>query len=203
MWLFSNQKQKMAINWKDKPPYDHAGRWKKNIKSIMNPGAEVTWPQFICEMVIFNRTRFVKDFPKILRGKGWSNQIQSQVRSVVQQAHNICNYFPHPDDDPMVFVATKNFFRNNGCCKLGGFKKNRVSKAGKCLVSQAEKDVVKGITSEYDKLSRRRSAFVDTAPKQNIERDTGKIQYRLVTNAKKGKMSSLIDLEKKLEDKQE
>ena len=185
--------------WADSPPFDHKGRWKKIVKSIMNTEALTTFPQFVSEMVLFNMDRFLKDFPPITRGKGWSSSIPDKVRKISQQAYVICNYFPHPDDEPLVPVAFKNYFRQNQVCTIGGFRKVRIKKNGSCNVTQAEKDVVTGVQHELSRLIKQRSIMsvvVDEIKNPKV-RTTAATKKR---KAKKKSVKDFMDLEDSIKD---
>ncbi|MFA5759525.1 MAG: hypothetical protein WC942_09255 [Clostridia bacterium] len=159
-----------STEWMDMTlPYNHNGRWSKKIKSIFNPQAMVTWPQFIAECVIFWRSKIIKTFPKITYGPGWSDALARQVRQLNQQAATICNYFPHPDDEPLVYSAFKNYIRANRVMKIGQYRKVRTTKDGKCNITQDEKDVVKGIAKELLRLTNQRAAVTNAATKNKTQ----------------------------------
>lgn len=191
----------MSINFKELP-YDHSGRWTKKFASIMNPDEKVTWPQLIAEFVIFFRMRFIKDYPKIIKGKGWSTPIQKQVRDLNQQAAVICNYFPHPDDEPLVVYAVKKYFREQRPLKIGQFRKNRISKKSgreSLTITQAEKDVVLGINYELIKVIKSREAFntIKITPQpQEYKPKTFNAQH----SKKRGNLSYLLQVEKELKE---
>lgn len=162
-------------------PYDHSGRWSKIYNSIMNPSAKITWPQFIMEMVIYHRSKYLKDYPKIQKGPNWSEYIQKQVRSLSQQAYMIVKYFPHPDDEPLIVPAFKNYFRQNRVMKIGQYRKTR-QKDGKCLVTQDEKDLVKGIACELNRLKENRNRMMQSASKTTDvdNKEKKQISYRTI-----------------------
>lgn len=187
----------MKIDWTNQP-YNHK-TWPKDQKSIMNPNARVTWPQFIAEMVVWNRTRIINEYKQIKMGEGWSNAISDKVRKLVQQAYAICNYFPHPNEEPLVYVAFKNFFRNNRVLKIGQFRKGRKS------ITQDEKDVVKGVMVELDKLLKQRNVFAESTEKI-IQEDPSKektFRTEQTTAKPKNSLSALLELERKLASKKE
>lgn len=189
----------MCIDWNTVP---HSHKYTKNKTSIFNPSEKekITFPQFVAEMVLFNRERFIKDFQKLPRGKGWSNAISAQVRKLVQQAHVICNYFPSVDEDPLTEIAFRNYFRNNRVFKIGQYRKVRVTKAGKCNITQDEKDIIKGITVEYNKLLEKKNIFKDVKTEENNSvKDKVISSY---TNKKPSKIQALLDMEKALIDKE-
>lgn len=163
----------MNIDWKDPLPFDHKGRWHKNIVSFMTPGQKVTWPQFIAECVIWNRHRFWKQYKDIRPGLEWYKPIQKQVRDLCQQANTIVNYFPHPDDEPLVVLAFKNTLRNFNITKIGQFRKVRVSSDGKQNITQDEKDFITSVWVELNKLTSQRDTFklckIDLEEKKKIE----------------------------------
>jgi hypothetical protein len=153
------------VNWKT-PPFDHAGRWVKCIPSIMNPLDNVTWPQFVMEMVVFARIKiFGKKNNKwaIRTGPGWSKQVGPDVRKIVQQAHIICNFFPHPNDDPAVPIAFRQFFRKHLPLTIGAYRKTRVDQNGKVMITKAEKDIILGLSEEYKAVKNK------LAPQQMIK----------------------------------
>lgn len=186
-------------------PYNHSGRWEKIYDSIMAPGEKCTWPQFIVEMVIYWRSRLIPDFPAITKGKGWSKSIAGQVRRLEQQAAVICNYFPHPQDEPLVVYAVKKYFRTNRITSIGGFRKNRVKVTGgkeKCLVSQAEKDVVLGIQAELDQALKLRSTYEQVKPSEPKQPHEVTFETAKRTTPKKNSVAYLLSLEKQLKTEQ-
>ena len=196
----------MSIDWKTLP-YDHKGRWEKNYDSILAPGEKVTWPQFIVEMVIYWRKKIIKGYPEIKMGKGWSRPIQTQVRNLEHQAAVICNYFPHPQDEPLVVYAVKKYFRTNRPLKLGGFRKNRFKineKTGResTTISQTEKDIVLGIRNELDKVLATRNVYHEITPvepKKPHEITFGPAKRPV----KKAGLSYLLSLEKQIKNEQQ
>jgi hypothetical protein len=142
--FLSWRKMTRKIDWAVLP-YDHKGRWKKSIKSILDPNGLVTWPQYIVEMVIWCRKQVFDEYRGII-GKNWSDKIAKQVRQLEYQAAVICNHFPHPEDEPLVVQAFKNHFRRVKPLSIGGYRKNRQN------ITQYEKDLVLGVRSELEKL---------------------------------------------------
>ena len=194
----------MSINWKELP-HDHSGRWAKKFDSIMNPQEKITWPQLIAEFVIFWREKLIKKYPKIIKGKGWSAQIQKQVRDLNQQATVICNYFPHPDDEPLVIYAVKKYFREHKPLKIGQFRKVRVSdKGGKehLTITQAEKDVVLGINAELIKVIKSREAFNSIKVQPTVDDRKPRTFDAQQNRSKRGNLSFLLEMEKELKAKQ-
>lgn len=187
----------MDINWFDLP-YSH--NWKKNVQSIFDPNSKITFPQFIMEMVLFNRERYWGKFPKIPRGQGWSNALMKQVRQLIQQSTTLCNYFPHVDNDPLVDVAFRNFFRNNRVTKIGQYRKTRYTIKGDRKVSnitQDEKDVINGVMFEYNKLIKQRDTFINTKPTEIKDPATIKFDTQNNNSGKKS-LNNLLELEKRL-----
>lgn len=186
------------MNWKE-PPYNHT-KWEKKHDSIFSPETKVTWPQFIVEMVIFWRTKILKDYPEIKKGKGWSRAIAGQVRSLEHQATVICNYFPHPDLEPLVVYAVKKFFRTRRPLKLGGFRKNRtkISEAGNevCIVSQDEKDIVLGIQDELTKVMQSRELYNDIKP--TVHKAAEDVTFDTSQPKRKTGLAYLIELERQI-----
>src|SRR6185312_9902712 len=110
-------------------------------------------------------------YKDIKPGKQWYHSIARDVRSLNQQTPVLCNYFPHPDDEPLVIVAFKNFFRQNRVVKIGGFKKTRIVTKGArevINISQDEKDVVLGVANELERLLKQRDSFVSVIPKADV-----------------------------------
>lgn len=106
----------------------------------------------------------MKDYKEIKYGEGWYLPIQTQVRHLNQQSHSICNYFPHPDDEPLVIAAFKNVFRKLRPLSIGGFRKTRQTKNGKLNITQAEKDIIIAIECELERLIAQRDIFKDVVP---------------------------------------
>jgi hypothetical protein len=188
------------MDWKTLP-HDHSGTWEKKYDSIMAPGEKVTWPQLIAEFVVYWRTRLLPQYPEVPKGKGWSKNISGQVRNLNHQASVICNYFPHPDSEPLVIYATKKFFRTVRPLTIGGYRKNRVNAKGKLIVTQAEKDIVLGIQAELDRALKTRNVYQDAKPTevkapQDITFETAK----RVT--KKNNLAYLLSLEKQVKSQQ-
>jgi hypothetical protein len=187
------------MEW-DKLPYNHAGKWQKNIQSIFNPDSKITWVQFIMEMVVYNRTRYLKNYPVILKGPRWSHTIANQIRALSQQSSALVNYFPHIEDEPLVAVAFKNVFRNNRVIKIGQFRKARVKKTGNSNITKDEKDIILAVTKELERLIKQRDTFKNAISKSLEEKPKNiqdvKFGYR--SKAIKGGLGSLIELENKL-----
>lgn len=181
------------MDWKV-VPYSH--KYPKAFTSIFNPQSKITFPQFVAEMVIFNRARFIKDFPKIEKGPGWSKQISKVVRGLVQQATVVCNYFPDINEDPLVEEAFKNFFRNNRVFKIGQYRKVRVTKAGKLNITQDEKDIINGIDAEYKKLVKKRQIFREVRTVDEPQKTKIVSKY---SSKSKGVLDDILEMEKSLE----
>ena len=182
------------IDWANLP-FDHSGRWEKKFQSIMNPtpSGRVTWPQLIAEFVVYWRSRIIKTYHKINKGEGWSTPVQAEVRKLNQQTAAICNYFPHPDDEPLVIVAVKKFFRENKPLKIGQFRKSRVTKTGKVNITQDEKDIVKGISFELSKLISQRDIF-STVFKPPTTKIVEPITFSTSPSLIQGKKMSILDI---------
>lgn len=181
-------------------PFAHEGRWIKKYPSIMNPLDKVTWPQLVAEFVIFWRKQFLPNY-KGLGGPGWSSSIQRHVRNLNQQACVLCNYFPHPSDDPLVEVAFKSYFRKNRPMKIGQYRKVRFTiKNGREVsnITQDEKDVVLGIDAEYQKLVKQRNMFSEMGKTEVYEE--GKI-IKFGATKRVSKLNKILELEKKLKEK--
>ncbi len=193
----------MTIDWFDLP-YDHAGRWEKKIDSIMNPGSKVTWPQFVAEMVIYFRTKILDDYRDVKIGPDWYKTRMKEVRNLNQQACIICNYFPHPDEEKLVYAAFKNFFRNAKPLKIGQFRKVRYTeKNGKKIsnITDAEKDVISGISVELSRLIKQRDIFSQTKPAMQEVVAPEAVTFRQNTVVSKSKLASLLELENRLNKK--
>lgn len=189
------------INFYDPLPYDHSGRWHKKYDSILNPnGQKITWPQFITECIIYFRTKLLKNYSDVKIGPNWHQPITKDVRQLNQQAAIICNYFKHPDDEPLVIVAFKNWFRNHKPLKMGQFRKNRIStKNGRQVlnIDQAEKDVILGVSCELERLIKQRDLFKNTVKTIDTTNKPIKFQY----NTGQSSLSKLLEIEKKLQEK--
>lgn len=177
------------IDWGNLP-YDHAGRWQKNMDSVMNPGTKVTWPQLIVEFVVYWRSKYIDSYKTIQRGANWYRSIAREVRNLNQQACVLCNYFPHPTDEPLVLLAIKNWFRDRRVMKIGRYRKVRVTSDGKINITQDEKDIVYGIKAELDKLIKQRSVFINVKP-QEVKTD---IKFRTNNNLQKNTNLRSLDL---------
>jgi hypothetical protein len=187
----------MNIDWVNLP-YNHNGTWIKNKQSVMSPGTLVTWPQLLAEIVIYNRIKIIKSFPKVQLGPGWSCAIAGQVKGLIQQMHVICNYFEHPNTDPLVEVAFLHYFKNNKALKVGGFRKIRVTKAGKINITDTEKDTVKGLMYEFNRLKEQRDKFAKVQ-RDIINVNQGdplptEISFRSGETSVKGEKLSLAEL---------
>lgn len=184
-----------TIDWST-IPYNHAGRWSKKFQSIMNPnGDKITFPQLVAEFVIYWRTEILSDYKDISYGPDWYIPIQKQVRVLNQQAYTICNYFPHPDDEPLVIVAFKNIFRKQRPLTIGAFRKVRQTKSGKINITQAEKDILSALKYELDRLIKQRNIFTDVVVKEKKENIT--FNSAKTYNQSKG-LKGLMQIEEKL-----
>jgi len=167
----------------------------------MNPQDKVTWPQLIMEFVIYWRIQFLKDYKNIKHGYGWSNQIQKQVRQLTQQAYAICNYFPHPDDEPLVVPAFKNFFRRHRPLTIGTYRKTRFTTKGNrkvCNLTQGEKDVVLGLAAELSKLIDQRNVFQEVKISTSPALQTTDTTVGVKPKPKINRFDDLIELEKQV-----
>jgi len=172
----------------------------------MNPMSTITFPQLVAEMVFFNRSTYIKTYPKIQKGSGWTKGIESQYRSVIQQCYNLCNYFPKADDNKLVELSFRNFFRNNRCMAIGAYRKTRLTKNNKINISQAEKDVIKGITYELEKLenNNRKICFSPVEPEEIIVLpEVTKINNIIPVNRKISRFEKFLNIEKNIENKDE
>lgn len=199
MWILSDQKLTMPnINWFELP-YSHS--WEKNVDSIMNPGSKVTWPQYVAEMVIYWRTQIIKDYKEIKRGPGWYKTIPKVVRDLNQQASVICNYFPHINDEPLVAVAFRNYFRRTHTLKIGQFRKVRFTeKNGRKIlnITQDEKTIIIGITAELERLLEQRNIFAKASEKVKAQAEKKDVSFKTTTSTpKKGSLASILALEQK------
>jgi hypothetical protein len=185
----------MKIDWNK--IYNHE-EWSKDQVSIMNPLAKVTWPQFIAEMVVWNRTKIISSYKNIQRGPGWSSAIPSDVRKLIQQAYAIANCFPHPKNEPLVYVAFKNYFRNHRVLKIGQLRKTRI-KDNKLMITKEEKDIIVGVTAELNRLMAQRDIFVNTKPTEPPVVSTEPTTFRTENqNQQKSSLSNLLALEQKI-----
>lgn len=183
----------MRINWKELP-YNHKGRWTKKYDSIMTPGGKCTFPQLIAQWVLDTRDKYIKTF-NIKRGPGWSIPIERQVRSLIQQASVLCNYFPHPDDDPLVLAAFRKYFTQNRIFKIGRYSKYRVTKQGKLNVTKDEKAVVKALMFTYNELKER--ASVKTVISEPIQMPKVTLKKQESSSVKRGKLAAFLEEEMK------
>lgn len=159
------------IDWVN-PPYEHSGTWHKKFPSIMNPnGDKITFPQLIAEYVVYCRMQVLKSYQDITYGPDWYKPIMKDIRSLNQQACAICNYFPHPDQEPLVVVAVKNIFRKQRPLTIGGFRKSRVTKNGKINITQGEKDILTAIQYELERLIKQRNVFSDIVHQIEAKKD--------------------------------
>lgn len=187
------------MDWNENPKYSHKGKWEKKFKSIMSPDNLITFPQFLVEMIVYNRRRFLKDFPKFELGPKWSNAIQKQVGSLCQQAHAVCDYFPHPDDEPLVEAAFRNYFRCNRVFKIGQYRKTRFTKTGKCNITQDEKNVVLGINAEFQRLLKQRDMY-KVVSEEIQEKENKDIKFITTRKSKETKnILNLLRVEEKLQ----
>jgi hypothetical protein len=188
----------MKINWTTLPYHNE---WQRKYDSIMNLGAKVTWPQLICEMIIDNRIKYIKTFPKISKGEGWSQPISGQVRRLIQQCYSICNYFPSIEQEPLVELAFRSVIKNQRICKIGTYRKNRVSKTGKCTVSNDEKDFVLAVSYQLESLVSKRDNIIKIASEPVVEKPK-EVEYKpnqaIINAPKKRGMTSLLDIEKRI-----
>lgn len=179
-------------NWFDLP-YNHCGTWKQVIISVMDPNGKVTWPQFIVELVIVSRRKFIPKYRDIKLGRGWSREISGEVRKLVQQATVLCNYFEHPDKDPLVRAAFLKYFREHTPMKIGQYRKTRYKMLGNgrkvCTITQDEKDIVNGIYAEFEKLSSLRGNPVsqDASAKYHLSNipKTGPVKFKTLVPGQK------------------
>jgi hypothetical protein len=169
----------------------------------MNPnGPKITWPQLIAEYVIYWRTKFLNDYKDVKMGDGWSSSCSKAVRDLNQQASVLANYFPHPDSDPLVKVAFKNFFRNRKPLKIGQYRKVRVTKNGKQNITQDEKDVIKGIATELERLIKQRDMFVATSPKVLERKEQESVNFGSKSSSpKKVSLAEIAKLEESIKSK--
>lgn len=178
-------------------PFNNAGRWSQEMDSIMNPGQKCTLPQYIAQKVLETRCKYLKDHPKITKGPGWSTAVSKQVRQLCQQAAVICNYLPHPDDDPLVIPTIKSYFTENRIFSIGQYRKTRVTKSGKLNITQYEKDVANGLLAKYNQLKTKKEKIVNSTPilEEITKVEPSKEQTTIVTNKKRGRLSNILDEE--------
>lgn len=182
-------------------PYDHAGTWSKKFDSIMGSTSKITWPQFISEMIIFLRVKVLPNYNDVKLGNDWYKSLMREVRMLNQQASAICNYFPHPDNEPLVIVAFKNFFRKHRPLKIGQFRKTRFTeKNGRKIsnITQAEKDVVIGIDDELQRLIKQRDIFINCKSSLSENVGQGEISFKPTQSSSGKSIKSLIELEQTL-----
>lgn len=184
------------IDWKILP-YDHSGRWEKKHESKLAPGEKCTWPQWLVEFVVMNRAKFFPEY-RVTIGKGWSVPISKEVRALNQQMCTICNYFPHPDDENIVYKVFNTYFKQYHPFKIGTHRKVRVTKDGKCNVTQCEKDVIKGLMYLYSKFKSEDKQVVQPVNTQTNTTENNDPTYR-TTNAapkKNSVFANIIENEK-------
>ncbi len=179
------------INWHSLP-FKHS--WVKDCDSVMSPGDKVTWPQLIMELIIENRVKYIRTHPQIKKGPQWSNDIPKQVRSLVQQSYCVCNYFPHPNNEPLVKTAILTIIKNNRVFKIGQYRKNRVDKSGKINITIDEMDFVKSIYRELSRLTERRDSFKSEEKTQIEVKQEPSFRQVGSSNAKKS-IADLMKLE--------
>lgn len=179
------------MDW-SKLPYNHAGRWESKYDSVMNPGAKCSWPNLIVQWVVETRSKYMKSFPKIQKGKGWSVPIAGQIRGLCQQASVICNYFPHPSDDPLVEAAFRNYFKHNRVFSIGAFRKTRKS------ITQNEKDIVKALEYEYKLLKDKEARIIKIQPVEAVPVEKPQPKVYKQTEKQQGRFGKLMDIEKSL-----
>lgn len=193
----------MDIDWRT-VPFNH--NWEKNQPSLMNPGSKITFPQFVMEMVIWLRRQYWNNYKHINLGPNWSNQIQREVRQLVQQATVICNHFEHPQKEALIIYAFKKYFRERKPTSIGTFRKTRVTinkKTGRenLNVSQAEKDVILGIQAELDKAIKTRDIFKNSSPAviaEQSEKSTATSPKKENKNKKLTGIANLLKIEQDL-----
>ncbi len=189
---------KTEIDWKVLP-YNHT--WQAKYPSIMDPGSKITWPQLVAEFVVYWRAKFLPAYKDIRPGPGWYKLISKEVRALNQQAAVICNYFEHPDKEPLVIVAFKNWFRRTKAMKIGRFRKARViinelTGRENIHITQDEQDTYIGIQAELDKLTKQREAF--SPPIEPIKKDNIKYDNQVKPDKKGKDINSLLDLENRI-----
>lgn len=184
------------IDWTETP---HKHKWIKNRTSIFNNEDKITFPQFIAEMVIYNRNKYWKKYHEVGTGPGWSIPLSKEYTGLIQQATTLCNYFPHPDEDPLVDGAFRNYFRNFRITNIGQYRKIRVKEDGKSNITDQEKNVVKGVLIEYNKLTSAKQMFVQQTPKDVAE--TVRKDVKAVVNSPKPQTKLSIAELKKMEQK--
>jgi hypothetical protein len=141
-------------------PYNHAGRWSKKFDSIFCPGDKITFPQYVTEMLVWCLSTWAEPYKSIKKGPGWSTAVSKQIRSISQQSYHICNHFPHPDDDKLVVLAFRNYFRKHKPNTIGRYRKTDKS------ATKAEKDTINAINFEYKTLKSQEEKITNSAPTQ-------------------------------------
>jgi hypothetical protein len=188
----------MKINWYELP-YSHK-EWQQKYTSIFNPtGKKISFPHYVAEMLLFNRSKILKNFPIIIKGEGWTNAIQDQYRKAVQQAYTICNYFPSIESEPLVEMAFRNVFRNNRILSIGQYRKIRVTKAGKLNITQAEKDCVLAISTELERLTKQRVTYSEVKTTESTPTNPSTVKFGgSNTPTKKKSLAAILALEKQI-----
>ena len=121
-------------------------KYTKSLTSIWDSPNKVTWPQYIAELVIYNRSLFIDKYKSLNKGKEWWVPISSEIRSLNQQAAHILSYFDNPEDDSMVNMAIHNHIKKRSVCKIGGYRQDKLK------ATFDEKSVVRSIQKELDIL---------------------------------------------------
>lgn len=165
-------------------PFNHT-EWTRKYKSIMNPSGQVTWPQLLMEMIIYNRRKYIAKYKELALGPGWSKAIGGEIRRLTQQSYQICNFFANPNNDPLVEVAIRNFVNKTNCLTYGCVKKNGE-------ITQQAKDFINGVECELNKLKQKVTITKTTeAPKP--------IQIAATfPNKNKNSLESILELEKRI-----
>ena len=170
----------------------------------MNPQAKVTWPELVAEFTIFWRSRLIKSYPKITKGENWSNIVAGQFRRLIQQIYTICNFFPHPDDEPLVYVAFRKYWRHNRVTSVGSYRKCRTKindKGNEVLnVSKEERETIRGINFELQRLISERDAKKHSVEDfEKGDQDNKDVTYSKRPAQKRG-VGSLLSLEDSMKD---
>lgn len=182
----------MKIDWNKPLPHSH--RWEKNVDSIMNPGTKITWPQLVAEFVVYWRCKFWSKYKFVKKGPGWYSNIATEVRILNYQANVICNYFPHPDETPMVVLAFKNYFRKSKQTNIGSYRKIRsVSENGRIRsnLTHAEKETVKGIWTELTLLLRSKPTVATSEPAVGLAVPSNG-SFKSIYEKRRNKLSNLL-----------
>ncbi|TXT66090.1 MAG: hypothetical protein BAJALOKI3v1_50090 [Promethearchaeota archaeon] len=169
---------KNQINWSN-PKWDHAGKLPKEFDSLFNPGSKITWTQYIAELIIKNRVKYIKSYPKITIGNNWYHPINAEVRKLCQSASYIIKFFPHYKDNSSVIPAFRRYITSKPVFKLGMPKKSLVKKNGKANITQHEKDIILGVWSYIKDIEsvKSKADIVDNkvCKKDSIKFDTGSV----------------------------